>query len=147
MEDRTDSLVTTPIPLYKSQKSFVSKSFWIGRKWMFWKYYFYLVSLWYFFVEITRLFSNWFEIIVLVVNTCMSASGDSLDTYRSKWADLFKRTKAVRDVSVKSGSKFGPPWPRRTVKADPRLRSRIRTFARARRTKCYIIGFAGRRQI
>ena len=43
--------------------------------------------------------------IILVVNTCMSASDDSLDTYRSKWADLFKRTKAVRDVSVKSLSK------------------------------------------
>ena len=32
----------------------------------------------------------------------MSASDDSLDTYRSKWADLFKRTKAVRDVSSKT---------------------------------------------
>ena len=41
--------------------------------------------------------------IILVVNTCMSAgSDDSLDTYKSKWADLFKRTRALRDVSSKT---------------------------------------------
>ena len=38
-------------------------------------------------------------ILISVVNNCMSASDDSLATYKSKWADLFQRTKALREVS------------------------------------------------